>query len=149
AARQAVGGVSGATLLVLNSVRLASLVVLPIVVTFLTRGSTFIGLWMGPALAPGSGRVLSILALGLCVFSSYQVLTSSMMALDLQRPLVPAYVGEAVLNLGLSVVLGYAIGVDGVAWGTTIPRVILSIAASWYAWRYFKVSFLDYAINAW
>lgn len=150
AARQAVDGVAGAKTLVLKAVRLGSLIVLPIAVTFLARGRTFIALWMGPSLAPGAGAVLVILAAGLCLFASYQVLTTSMMALDLQRSLIPAFVAEAALNFVLSIVLGLAIGVNGVAWGTTIPRLLVSIfCGTWFVRRHFQVPYLEYAVHAW
>jgi len=111
---------------------------------------SFIALWMGPALAPGAGAVLVILAAGLCLFASYQVLTTSMMALDLQRSLIPAFVAEAALNFVFSVLLGLAIGVNGVAWGTTIPRLLVSIfCGTWFVRRHFQVSYVDYAVHAW
>ena len=148
--RQASDGMTGAMLLVRNSVRLGSLVLLPIVFTFLARGQTFIGIWMGPSYAGPAGEVLQILALGLCVFASYQVFTISIMALNLHRGLVPAYAGEAAANIGLSFLLGSWMGVAGVAWGTTIPRIALAMCfAPWYAKRKLGLSVRDYAVNAW
>jgi O-antigen/teichoic acid export membrane protein len=149
-ARQATGGVEEARTLIRNSVRLSTIILLPIVFTFLTRGRTFIGLWMGPSYAGPAGQVLEILALGLCVFASYQVLTISIMALALHRGLVPAYLGEAILNIGLSFVLGAKLGVAGVAWGTTIPRIALAVGfAPWYCRRKLDLGVREYAMHAW
>ena len=56
----------------LKALRLASLVMMPIV-TFLLRGSSFIRLWMGPQYGEQSGRVLWILAWALMFMASDQV----------------------------------------------------------------------------
>lgn len=149
-ARQATHGTSAAAELFKTSTRLATLVMLPIVLTLLIRGRTFIGLWMGSAYASGSGQVLEILSLGLCVFASYQVLTSTMMALNLHRGMVPAFVGEAAGNLALSIALGVVLGVNGVAWGTTVPRLVLSLGfGPWYARRTLGLPLREYALHAW
>lgn len=149
-ARQATDGLDGAAVLVRNSVRLCTIIVLPVVLTFLTRGRTFIGIWMGPSYAGPAGQVLEVLSLGLCVFVSYQVLTISIMALALHRGLVPAYMGEAIANIALSFILGKRMGVVGVAWGTTIPRVVVAMGfAPWFCKRKLGLSIRDYAIHAW
>jgi O-antigen/teichoic acid export membrane protein len=148
--RQASHGLGAASLLIRKSVRLSTIIVLPIVLTFLTRGPTFIGLWMGPKYMSTAGAVLQILALGQCVFMSYQVLGISIMALALHKGLVPAYIAEAVINLSLSFILGKTMGVTGVAWGTTIPRLIISLGfAPWFCSRKLGVPAKEYAMHAW
>ncbi len=147
--RQASEGVAGARGLMRDSLRLTTIVFLPIVVTFLVRGRTFIGLWMGPEYAGRSGQVLQVLAIGLLVFASYQVVTSGMMAMALHKGLIPAYVGEAVANLALSVLLGRHLGVVGVAWGTTIPRIVLSVVfAPWYCRRHLQLGAREYLVHS-
>lgn len=149
-ARQATEGTLGTARLIRDSVRLTTIVVLPIVVTFLVRGGTFIGLWMGTSYGGPSGAVLRILSVGLCVAASYQVLASNIMALNLHRGLVPPFVLEAVANLGLSIGLGYVMGVNGVAWGTTIPRAAVALAfAPWFARRELGIGVREYAVHAW
>jgi O-antigen/teichoic acid export membrane protein len=148
--RQASDGLSAASVLMRKSVRLSTIIVLPIVLTFLTRGPTFIGLWMGPSYAGTAGAILQILALGLCIFMSYQVLTVSVMALGLHKGMVPAYIAEAVMNLTLSVILGKTMGVTGVAWGTTIPRLIMALGfAPWFCARKLGVPAKEFAMHAW
>ena len=148
--KQATDGLTGAALLVRSSVRLCTLIVLPIILTFVTRGPTFIGLWIGPAYVTQAGHVLQILALGLCVFMSYHVLGISIMALGLHRGLVPAYIGEAIANIGISILLGRIMGVTGVAWGTTIPRIAVALFfAPWFCSRKLGVSVREYATQAW
>jgi O-antigen/teichoic acid export membrane protein len=148
--KQASHGLGEASLLMRKSVRLSTIIVLPIVLTFLTRGPTFIGLWIGPHYMNTAGAVLQILALGLCVFMSYQVLTISTMALGLHKGMVPAYIAEAVANLSLSFILGKTMGVTGVAWGTTIPRLIMAVGfAPWFSSRKLGVPAKEYAMHAW
>jgi O-antigen/teichoic acid export membrane protein len=148
--RQASEGLGAASVLMRKSVRLSTIIVLPIVLTFLTRGPTFIGLWMGPAYTSTAGPILQVLALGMCIFMSYQVLTVSVMAVGLHKGLVPAYIAEAIMNLSLSVVLGKSMGVTGVAWGTIIPRLIMALGfAPWFCSRKLEVPARDYAMHAW
>lgn len=149
-ARQATAGIEGTKHLIRNSVRISTIIVLPVVFTFLARGRTFIGLWMGPEYADLSGEILEILAAGLCVFASYQVLSISIMALALHRGLVPAYLGESVANIGLSFLLGSMMGVAGVAWGTTIPRIVVAMVfAPWFCRKKLNLSIREYATHAW
>lgn len=148
--KQASDGLGAASVLMRKSVRLSTIIVLPIVLTFLTRGPSFIGLWMGPKYASTAGLILQVLALGLCVFVSYQVLTISVMALGLHKGLVPAYIAEAVMNVTLSVILGKEMGVVGVAWGTTIPRLIMAIGfGPWFCSRNLGVPAREFATHAW
>lgn len=148
--KQASDGLGAASLLMRKSVRLSTIIVLPIVMTFLTRGPTFIGLWMGPSYMSTAGAVLQILALGLCFYMSYQVFGISIMALALHRGLVPAYIAEALANLSLSFILGSTMGVTGVAWGTTIPQLIVSLGfAPWFCRKTLGVPAWEYAMQVW
>ena len=148
--RQASDGLGAASGLMRKSIRLSTIIVLPIVLTFLTRGPTFIGLWVGPKYIGTAGAVLQILALGLCFFMSYRVLTVSIMALALHKGLVPAFIGEAVANLALSFILGKSMGVAGVAWGTTIPRLIMALFfAPWFCRKKLGIPAKEYAMHAW
>lgn len=149
-ARQALDGTLATAGILKTSMRLGALAILPIVLTLLVRGPTFIGLWMGPSYAPISGHLLQILCVGLCFFTSYHVLTQTMMGLNLHKAFVPPYVGEAIVNVALSIGLGLAWGVAGIAWGTTIPRLALSLVVGpWYARRWLHVPVHDFAMHAW
>jgi O-antigen/teichoic acid export membrane protein len=149
-ARQATHGTEATAGILKTSMRLGAIAILPIVLTLLLRGPTFIGLWMGPSYVETSGHILRVLCLGLCFFTSYHVLTQTTIGLNLHKALVPAYVGEAVANVLLSIVLGLAWGVIGVAWGTTIPRLLLSLLLGpWFARRSLGIPIHDFAMHAW
>jgi len=53
--------------LLAGSAKFSMMILLPVALTFLIRGSSFIGLWMGPSYAELSGAVLAILSLPLLV----------------------------------------------------------------------------------
>jgi O-antigen/teichoic acid export membrane protein len=149
-ARQAVQGTLATGGILKTSIRLGALAILPIVLTLLVRGPTFIGLWMGPSYTAVAGHILRVLCLGLCFFTSYHILTQTAMGLNLHKSMVPAYVGEAAANVLLSIVLGLWWGVIGVAWGTTIPRLALSLGLGpWFARRTLRIPIPDFAMHAW
>ena len=111
----------------LRAGRAATLVSLPIVVTFLVRGESFIGLWMGPDYAVASGQILAILSVALAVQAARQVATSAIIGLNRHRALAPWYLGEAAANLILSLLLVRSTGLVGVALGTVIPSLFVSL----------------------
>ncbi len=117
----------------LTNARLSTLVVLPIATTFMLRGHSFIGLWMGAAYADLSGRVLLILSLSLVTLAGYQVVAAAMFGINKHGGLIPIFVGETVVNLVLSIILVRRFGVIGTAVGTAIPRLVVStLICPWY-----------------
>jgi O-antigen/teichoic acid export membrane protein len=87
---------------------------------------------------------------------------SIMMAIDKHRPVAKSAVVEAVLNLGLSILMVKTIGIYGVAWGTSIsmtlvhvifwPRYVRKIldvpirTFLWEGWAKITVCAIPYAI---
>jgi O-antigen/teichoic acid export membrane protein len=130
--------------------RYATMLVLPIAVTFVLRGETFIGLWMGFGYAIPSGKVLQVLSLTLFFSAANQVATSTMLGLCKHRPLVLVNIAEGLLNLALSVGLVRVMGIIGVAWGTAIPSVATSLVF-WplYIRRVFAIRSSQYVYSTW
>jgi O-antigen/teichoic acid export membrane protein len=126
-ALQGRGNVQDAGRVVVTSGRLATLVLLPIVLTFILRGSAFIGIWMGQSYAELSGKVLIVLSLLLGVTAGRQVIGSALLGLNQHKALVPVFILEAILNVGLSVALVGRYGLVGVAWGTAGPGLVSSL----------------------
>lgn len=120
---------------VLRLGRVATLVILPITITFLLRGATFIRLWMGTEYAAPSGQVLWILSVALSFAAARQVAMSTIVGINQHRILVPFYVAEALINLGLSVYLIGFLGLAGVAWGTAAPNLVTSLLVIPWALR--------------
>jgi O-antigen/teichoic acid export membrane protein len=140
-ALQAGGQQSDLRVAVLTSARLSSLVVYPIVVTFVLRGGAFIGLWMGPQYADLSGRILVVLSATLATLSGYQIVTAAMLGMNRQAGLIPVFVAEAFSNLVLSVIWVRIYGVIGTAFATMIPRVIIgTLVGPWYVKKHLGLS---------
>ena len=111
--------------LYVNGTRVTLGLALPVLMTLLARGHTFIGLWMGPNYAHQAGTVLVILAVPL-VFA-YANRTASAIAFGIEKHKKSALwaLGEGVANLTLSLVLVHFYGIYGVAWGTLIPSLFV------------------------
>ena len=107
----------------------ATLVAAPIALTFAVRGESFITLWMGPQYGPISGAVLQVLAVVVWLEASRSVVMHSFIGKGRQRTLLPGIAAEAVSNVLLSILLVAPLGVIGVAYGTLIPFIFISL---WY-----------------
>jgi O-antigen/teichoic acid export membrane protein len=123
----AAGDKEGLLMLYKNGTRATIMVSLPVIITLIIRGSSFIGLWMGPRYSHTSGIVLTILCVPL-VFS-FANQTPGAIAFGTEKHKILAFwaVGEGVLNLVLSIVLARRYGIYGVAIGTLIPSLISQI----------------------
>jgi len=112
---------------ILDAARLATLITTPIAATFWFRGESFINLWMGAEYGPASGEVLRILAFVVLLWGARAVATASIIGVNRHRTLIPPLAIEAACNLVLSVALVGPLGLVGVALGTLIPSVIVSL----------------------
>jgi len=130
------GDLAGVRSSLLRGARLTTLLILPVAVTFIVRGSTFISLWMGPEYGQRSGQVLAILAVFMTCHAGYQVLTASMMGINRHRGLIPVFLADAASNVVLSIILVPRLGIVGSALGTLIPQLVVTLLVGpWYARR--------------
>ncbi len=113
--------------LLINGTRAALLVSLPVELALFLRGETFISLWMGPQYAHPSGTVLRILLLSLIVCTGSAASGGIVYGMEKHKRVAKWGLMEAAANLGLSIFLVRRIGIDGVAWGTTIPSLIIEM----------------------
>ena len=113
--------------LYINGTRFAMAVSSPILITFLARGQTFIGLWMGPQYSRTSGIVLAILAASLFFASSNSTASAIAWGIEKHKKVAVWAIFEAVANLTLSVILAIKIGIYGVAIGTLVPSVVIHL----------------------
>jgi O-antigen/teichoic acid export membrane protein len=137
--------------IVLFGSRAGSMVVLPIALTFMLRGSSFIGLWMGPQYADLSGKVLWILSLTLFFWAANSVTAGSLLGLSKHKPLVPVLLAEGLCNLVLSIIwVRGGMGILGVAWGTVVPSLASSLLFwPWYIRRTLGIGKINYMVSAW
>jgi O-antigen/teichoic acid export membrane protein len=113
--------------LLLRGTQAALGLMLPIGITLLLRGKTFIGLWMGPQYSETSGTVLQILLIS--QFFTIANSTGGQIAygVDKHKSVAKWSAIEAAFNLSLSLVLVKTIGLYGVAWGTSISMAIIHL----------------------
>lgn len=112
---------------ILAVAKLATIVAAPVAITFWLRGESFITLWMGPQYGPASGEILRILGVVVWLESWRSVLMYSFTGMGRQRTLIPGIAFEAVCNLALSIALVRPLGIVGVALGTLIPSLLVSL----------------------
>jgi O-antigen/teichoic acid export membrane protein len=124
---EAAGNTDRLLMLYKNGTRAMLMVALPILITLIVRGPSFIGLWMGPQYSHQSGTVLIILCIPL--FFSYANKTAGAIAFGIEKHKMGALwaVGEGVANLTLSIVLVHWYGIYGVAIGTLIPSLFVHL----------------------
>lgn len=136
--------------LVLTSSRWASMVILPVTCTFLLRGRSFIGLWMGWNFADVSGHVLGVLSITLIFWGANCAIAGIFLGLGKHKPIVPALIFEGICNLTLSIFLVKRLGIIGVAWGTAVPSLVTNLIFwPWYIRRTLRIEPYTYAISAW
>ena len=136
--------------IVLFGSRAGTMVMLPIAMTFMLRGSSFIGIWMGPQYAELSGRVLWILSITLLFWAGNSVNAGILLGLSKHKPIVPVLLAEGFCNLALSVIWVKRMGILGVAWGTVVPSLCSSLIFwPWYTRRTLGVHPLAYLTSAW
>jgi len=134
----------------LKAGRYCSMAMSPIFLTFMIRGHSFIGLWMGSAYSDLSGQVLWVLSLPWLFGAVTPVVLSVMLGISRHKPVVPIALTEGLSNLGLSIALVKPFGVLGVAWGTAIPNLAVSLFF-WplYARRTLQISIRRYMFSFW
>ncbi len=136
--------------LVLMSSRSGTMVAVPIALTFVLRGGTFIGLWMGHRYAELSGHVLWILALTIFFWAGNSPTAGIMLGLSKHKPIVPILLAEGLANLALSILWVKKMGILGVAWGTAVPNLMANLIFwPWYVQRTLGIRPLRYIISAW
>jgi O-antigen/teichoic acid export membrane protein len=122
----------------------------PIFVTFIIRGKSFIGLWMGAQYIELSGHVLWILSVPWLFGAGASVVASGMLGIGQHKRVVPFGLAEGLSNLALSIALVKPWGILGVAWGTAIPNMVISLFF-WplYIRRTIGIRLSDYAYSLW
>jgi O-antigen/teichoic acid export membrane protein len=126
---------------VLRTGRVATMLILPVGITLVLRGRTFLGLWMGPEYAGRSGDVLQPLAVALVMFAAPHIAGSALIGLNRHRELAPVLAVEAMVNVGLSIYWIGTLGLVGMALATAIPRITIGLCAiPWLLQRHLAIS---------
>jgi O-antigen/teichoic acid export membrane protein len=123
---------------------------LPIGLTLLLRGKTFIGLWMGAQFSQESGTILQILLISQFFTIANSTAGQIAYGVDKHKSVATCAAIEAAFNLSLSLVLVKVIGLYGVAWGTSISMAIVHLVF-WpkFVKKEYGVSVLTYLWEGW
>jgi O-antigen/teichoic acid export membrane protein len=123
---------------------------LPIGITLLLRGKTFIGLWMGPQYSQTSGTILQILLISQFFTIANSTAGQIAYGVDKHKSVATWAAIEAVFNLSLSLILVKTVGLYGVAWGTSISMSIIHLIF-WprYVKRELGIPIRTYLWEAW
>lgn len=99
----------------------------PVAITYILLGTEFIGLWMGEEYADQSGAVIVVLGIAQLLTLHEYTLLGVLYGLSKHKVLAYWRIGEAVINLLLSIVLIQYYGLIGVAYGTAIPHIFIAL----------------------
>ena len=118
---------------------------LPILIVLFTAGSDFIRLWMGPDYEVRSGNVLKILLIGYFFALSQLIAHGILKGVSLHKALAYILCIEALANLLLSVILAKTFGINGVAFGTTLPLIAANLFfIPFYTCKKLDIPYLHY-----
>ena len=146
----ATGGIEAVRAVVLSVGPAATLVTVPMALTFLIRGERFLDLWMGPAYGPPTDQVLHVLSFPVWLAGGRLVAAAAVMGINRHQGLAVAIALEAVANLGLSVLLIKPLGLVGVALGMAIPTTIVNLAfMPRYLERHLQIPRLQFVKRVW
>jgi O-antigen/teichoic acid export membrane protein len=112
--------------LILTTGKASALVLLPVVLTFIVRGQTFVGIWQGPEFREPSGTVLALLAVGVFFSGPRHVMQAAFVGSGRHRTLGSWYIAEALIRIATTFVLVKAIGLTGPAWAGVLPSIIMA-----------------------
>jgi O-antigen/teichoic acid export membrane protein len=147
---EAQGRLSELRRVLVKGARFGSMVFLPIGISFLIRGRSFIGLWMGASYAAMSGNVLMILTLAQLFAAGNQAPGSMTLGISKHKGMVPAILVEGLCNLGLSIALVRSYGIVGVAIGTALPNLVTQLIFwPWYIRRVYGIQPISYMLSTW
>jgi O-antigen/teichoic acid export membrane protein len=146
----ATGGIAAVRDVVLSVGPAATLVTVPMALTFLLRGVRFLDLWMGPAYGPPTDHVLFVLAVPVWLAGGRLVGAAAIMGINRHRGLAFVFALEALANLGLSVLLIRSLGLVGVALGMAIPTMLVNLVVMpWYLERHLHIPSLTFVSRVW
>jgi O-antigen/teichoic acid export membrane protein/glycosyltransferase involved in cell wall biosynthesis len=143
-AMEAKGDNESIRLVLINSTRYVLWFILPIQAGLHLLGKPFLALWMGPDYVGWSFPTLAILALPLSLLISQSVSGRVLYGLGQLRWFTIVMIGEAFTNLLLSLMLVNSLGIEGVAWGTTIPSLVVNLMVAVHVCRLLGVRFGEY-----
>jgi O-antigen/teichoic acid export membrane protein len=124
------------------------LLVLPIALTYIILGKTFIGLWMGPQYAELSGTILVIAAIGRIMWLSQSGTGNILLGVGKHKVITSANIATGAASVVLCVLLVQRFGLIGVALGTSVALSVSQIFIVIYVCKTFRIPIAQYVREA-
>ncbi len=99
----------------------------PIIFVLYTNGSNFISIWMGEEYGMRAEWVMKILVVGYAFYLPQMISHGILKGISKHKVFAYVLIGEAVVNLIMSVVLVKYYGIEGVALGTAVPLIVVNV----------------------
>jgi O-antigen/teichoic acid export membrane protein len=125
--QDAVGDVEKNQRLYVTGTRYILIITLPVIYVLMTVGHDFIAIWMGAQYGTQSKAVLRFLLIGYVFAFPQWVAYSVLGGTSNHRFLAYVLTAEAIINLGLSIMLSSVYGIEGVAIGTSLPLMLINL----------------------
>ncbi len=141
---------AGVARLFQKTTRYSSMLASGIVLQVLVAGPGFMHLWMPKKFAfETANPVLIVLAIG-CWMESTLYANNLFLGGTGRQGIQAVFAGiECVGGIGLSILLGWKMGLVGVAWGFTVSVILVrGLACSWYVCRVLKMNLATYYVQA-
>jgi O-antigen/teichoic acid export membrane protein len=146
---EARGDLPGIRTMLLTSTRYVLWLVLPLQVGLMILGKPFLANWLGSTrYADLISPTLWILALPLALAMSQSVTGRILYGMGRLRWFARVMMAEALVNLALSVLMVGPLGIEGVAWGTTVPELVTHLFLAVYICRVLDVRVRTYVRRA-
>ena len=136
--------------ILLKGTRWVLYLILPIHLGLIVFGEAFLRIWMGSAeYAQHCYPALVILSATLSLSVAQSVATRILYGMGRLRLYARLALLEAVVNLGLSLLLVRSLGLQGVAWAAAIPNLFFCLFVVGYGCRLLGISARDYLGQSW
>lgn len=146
-ALEARGDLSRIRQIFVDGFRVVLWLVLPLEFGLLVLGKPFLRLWLGEQYADASYPVLAILSAPLFLSLANSVSGRILYGMGRLQWFTKAVCVEAIANVVLSLALVQWFGIQGVAWGTTIPHFAFNIVLVFYMCRTLAIPIQVLAID--
>lgn len=147
---EAAGDVDAIRRVLLKGTRWVLYLILPVHIGLIVFGKPFLTIWLGnPEYAKRCYPVLVILSATLSLAIAQSVAARILYGMGKLRRFAIAALGEAALNLTLSLVLVQTLGIVGIAWASAIPNLVFCAFVIAYACRILGVGWREYVSATW
>jgi O-antigen/teichoic acid export membrane protein len=147
---EAAGDMDAIRRVLLKGTRWVLYLILPVHIGLIVFGKPFLTIWLGsPDYATRCYPALVILSATLSLVLAQSVASRILYGMGKLRRFAFAALGEAALNLTLSLLLVQSLGIVGIAWAAALPNLLFCLFVISYACRTLGVRAPEYLCATW